>query len=169
MGQTVQSICNEIARAKLIDAGALRELTRRWMLTPESADTAKFLRYLVSSGALTEYQLGALARGNADQLVIGPYRVLERIGKGSLAGVYRAAHETGQQVAIKVLPPSRARDTTMLERFKREARLGARLNHPNIARTFQAGRHNSLHYLVMEHLDGEPLDELLARRGPLIS
>ncbi|MGL4550449.1 MAG: protein kinase domain-containing protein, partial [Gemmataceae bacterium] len=167
MPQTVQSLCDELTRARLVEPDALRGLAGRWLGAEEGDDPGRFLRWLVMQRALTEYQAGVLARGNADQLVIGPYRVLERIGRGTLAGVYRAVHESGTHVAIKVLPPSRAKDPTTLERFKREARLGARLKHANVARTFQAGKHDGLYYLVTELLDGEPLDALFARRGPM--
>src|SRR5262249_38695905 len=114
-----------------------------------------------------EYQVGVIGRGNANQLLLGSYKILERIGKGRMAGVYKALHELGQVVAIKVLPPSKARDPQILGRFEREARLALRLKHPNIVRTFQTGTWSGLHCLVMEYLEGETLEEVLARRGKL--
>src|SRR5262249_33292544 len=98
-------------------------------------------------------------------------RILDRLGKGRMAGVYKARHELGQVVAIKVLPPSKARDPQFLARFQREARLASRLNHPNIVRVFQGGRapegSGDLHYFVMEYIEGDTLDEVLRRRGKL--
>src|SRR5260370_30335680 len=85
-----------------------------------------------------------------------------------MAGVYKATHQVGQVVAIKVLPPSRAKDVQMYARFQREARLAMCLRHPNIVRAFQVGETNGLHYIVMEYLDGETLDEVLNRRGKLL-
>jgi serine/threonine protein kinase len=70
-------------------------------------------------------------------------------------------------VAIKVLPPSKAKDPASLARFQREARLAMRLNHPNVVHTFQTGQSDGLHFLVMEYLEGETLDDVLKRRGPL--
>jgi serine/threonine protein kinase len=55
-------------------------------------------------------------------------------------------------VAIKVLPPSKAKDPTLLARFQREAKLATRLRHPNVVRSFQVGQAGALHYLVMEYL-----------------
>jgi serine/threonine protein kinase len=87
-----------------------------------------------------------------------------------MAGVYRAQHETGPVIAIKVLPPSKAKDPGLLARFQREARVALRLKHPNIVRTFQVGEavqpgaSEKLHYLVMEHLEGETLEDVLQRR-----
>src|SRR5262249_46314099 len=87
--------------------------------------------------------------------------------KGRMAGVYKAVHSLGQVVAIKVLPPSKAKLPQLLARFQREARLALRLKHPNVVRAFQMGEANGLHYLVMEYLEGETLDEVLQRRGKL--
>ena len=84
-----------------------------------------------------------------------------------MAGVYKAVHRLGPIVAIKVLPPSKARDSNIFARFQREARLAMRLKHPNIVRTFEVGEDDGLHYLVMEYLEGETLDETIKRRGQL--
>jgi serine/threonine protein kinase len=71
-------------------------------------------------------------------------------------------------VAIKVLPPSKTKDPNLLARFQREARLSLRLKHPNIVRTFQVGVADNLHYMVMEHLEGETLEDVMARRGKML-
>jgi serine/threonine protein kinase len=168
MTVSVESLCNDLARHKILSADEIRSLRERYK---QSAGTRAapddFLRWLVATGALTEYQSGVLQRDNVDQLLLGPYVIQDRVGAGRMAGVYRARHRTGQSVAIKILPPSKAKDPQILARFQREARLGLRLKHPNVVRTFQAGEHNGLHYIVLEYLEGEPLDELLARRGKL--
>src|SRR5262249_19294738 len=130
-------------------------------------DVGRFAKWMVANNYVTEYQAGLLARGHADHFFLDKYKVLDRIGKGRMAGVYKAVHPLDQTVAIKVLPPSRAREPRTLRRFQREARMAIKLNHPNIVRTFHLGESDGLHYLVMEHLDGETLDEVLSRRGKL--
>jgi serine/threonine protein kinase len=70
-------------------------------------------------------------------------------------------------VAIKVLPPSKSKDPHLLARFQRESALAVRLKHPNVVRAFQTGVANGLHYLVMEYLEGETLEEIIQRRGQL--
>src|SRR4051812_38778002 len=169
MAQTLENCCNTLARSRLLRPDQLRDLRQRWLQTggPHTQNADMFLQWLVSIHALTEYQLGVLERGNAEQLFLGPYKILERVGKGRMAGVYKAAHEIGPVVAIKVLPPSKAKDPQVLARFQREARLALRLRHPNIVRTFQTGEARGLHYLVMEYLEGDLFDELLQRRGKL--
>jgi serine/threonine protein kinase len=108
-----------------------------------------------------------LLRGHADRFFLNEYKLLDRIGVGRMTGVYKAVHRLGQTVAIKILPPSKAKDANTLARFQREGRLAGRLKHPNIVRTFQVGEAAGLHYLVMEYLEGETLEEVLKRRGPL--
>jgi eukaryotic-like serine/threonine-protein kinase len=166
---SVEKLLNTLARSHILNPDEVRVLRDRWKRSAgaNDADGDAFLRWLTENKVLTEHQIGVLGRGNADQLILGSYVIQERIGKGRMAGVYRARHRTGQTVAIKILPPSKARDPLILGRFQRESRLALRLKHPNIVRTFQAGEHNGLHFIVMEYLEGEPFDEVLARRGKL--
>src|SRR5207248_1230816 len=111
-----------------------------------------------------------LARGHADGFFLNQYKILDRLGKGRMAGVYKAQHETGPIVAIKVLPPSKAKDPGLLARFQREARVAQKLKHPNVVRTFQVGAARQgdtpekLNYLVMEYVEGETLEDVLGRR-----
>src|SRR5258708_7086829 len=83
-----------------------------------TASTA-FLKWLIAKNYATEYQAGLLSRGLVDDFFLGQYKILERVGRGRMAGVYRSIHPSGQIVAIKVLPPSRAKSGQMLARFKR--------------------------------------------------
>jgi serine/threonine protein kinase len=130
-------------------------------------DVDRFQQWLVASGYLTEYQADLVMRGKVDHFFFGPYKILERVGKGRMAGVYKAMSMLGQFVAIKVLPPSKARDQQMLARFQREAQLAMKLTHPCAVRTFQAGEKDGLHYIVMEYLDGDTLEDVIRRRGKL--
>ena len=100
-----------------------------------------------------------------DELV--HYTILEPIGKGGMGEVYRAKDsKLGRDVAIKVLPDEFARDEERLARFKREAKVLASLNHPNIASIYGLERSGSTHFLVLELVDGETLDERIAK-GPI--
>jgi serine/threonine protein kinase len=169
MEQSVEHLCNLLARSRLLAAEEIRALRQRWRGAggAAAADAAAFSQWLVAKEYLTDYQATMLLRGHADHFFLGPYKVLERIGKGRMAGVYKATHTLGQLVAIKVLPPSKAKDAALLARFQREARMALRLKNPHVVRTFQTGESDGLHYLVMEYLDGETLEEVLQRRGRL--
>jgi serine/threonine protein kinase len=140
----------------------------RWQKeASDPADVEQFTQWMVSRQYVTEYQAALLVHGHADHFFLDAYKLLDRIGKGRMAAVYKAVHQNGQVVAIKILPPSKARDPHFLARFQREARLAWRANHPNVVRVFQAGEADGLHFLVMEYLDGETLEAILKRRGRL--
>jgi len=100
-------------------------------------------------------------------LRLGPYEVVDAIGRGGMGEVYRARDtRLGRTVAIKVLPAHVATNADLKQRFEREARALATISHPHICPVFDVGAQDGLDYLVMEHLDGETLAARLAR-GPL--
>jgi serine/threonine protein kinase len=155
-------------RSRLLSADEVSDLRKRWQAQGGGADDSdRFAGWLVKNQYLTEYQAGLLLRGKADHFFLNEYKLLERVGKGRMAGVYRAVHRLGQTFAVKVLPPSKAKEPKTFARFQREASLAAKLAHPNIVRTFQIGQADDLNYIVMEYLDGETFDEVLSRRGRL--
>ena len=101
-------------------------------------------------------------------LVDGRYRVLRRIGSGGMADVY-CAEDThlGRQVAIKVLHRRFAQDQEFVERFRREAKSAAGLNHPNVVGVFDRGEHEGTYYIAMEFLEGQTLKDIVAAEAPL--
>src|SRR5262245_58448358 len=168
MEATAAGLAHAMIECRFLPADAVRDLFRRWRQSAGPDDRLdRFAAWLVRHHVATEYQLAIVQRGHGASLTLGPYRIQERIGKGRMAGVYRATHELGLTLAIKILPPSKAADPTTLARFQREARLAVSVRHPNVVRTFHTGRHGGLYYIVMEYLEGETLDEALARRRRL--
>src|SRR3954466_1054130 len=114
-----------------------------------------------SSGA----QNRATVIGN---LLRGRYRLEERIGSGGMSTVYRAFDETLERwVAIKVLHHTMEDDPIQLERFRREARTVARLNHPNVVTVIDAGEDDGHPFIVFEYVDGDTLKALIKRTGTL--
>lgn len=101
--------------------------------------------------------------------VLGPCLLLEPIGEGGMASVYRAVHlNLGVDAAVKIVAPHRvATDPTFLERFRREARSAARLNHQNVVRVFDVEEACDLNYLIMEYVAGEDAQQRVARKGAL--
>lgn len=165
---TVPEYCDVLAKSKLLPEGDVTALLQKWRADGHAdADVESFRKGLIARRLLTEYQAALVARGRADGFSLGGYVILDRLGRGAMAGVYKAAHTSGQIVALKVLPPSKAKDANSLSRFQREGRLLCQLDHPNVVRAFQVGQAGSVHFIVMEHLDGETLDEVLARRKRL--
>lgn len=99
---------------------------------------------------------------------LGNFRVLAPLGQGGMARVYKAYQESlDREVAVKVLPPWYASDRSFVERFKLEARLVARLSHPNIVTVHDASEQNGHLYIVMQLVDGgtlkHRLDQLLSQ------
>ena len=107
----------------------------------------------------------ALAAGNR----LGPYEIRDQIGAGGMGEVYRAADtRLDRTVAIKVLPEHLADDRQRRERFEREAKAVSSLNHPHICTLHDVGEQDGIHYLVMEYVEGETLQQRLEKgRLPL--
>ena len=98
---------------------------------------------------------------------IGPYEIVEQQGQGGMATVFKAYHAAlDRHVAIKALNPAYMEDPSFLARFQREARVVARLEHPNIVPIYDAAEHEGRPYLVMKFIQGETLKQRL-KRGPL--
>jgi serine/threonine-protein kinase len=105
-----------------------------------------------------------------DVRALGGYRLLRRLGEGGMGAVYLGYNEAkDQQVAIKVLADHLASNQAYVDRFYREAKSGALLNHPNLVRTLNVGQDQTtgLHYLVLEFVDGQSAQALLDKQGRL--
>ena len=98
---------------------------------------------------------------------IAGYHLLERIGEGGTAEVYRAEHGERGVCAFKVLRPRLKSDPNAVTRFLREAGYGARVEHPNVVRTYAYGEEEGQHYLALEWAAGTSLAEVVARKGRL--
>lgn len=94
------------------------------------------------------------------------YRLRRLLGRGGMAVVFEAEDMSlGKAVAIKLLLPEFANNDAYLARFHREARIAAKLTHPNTVQVFRAGERDGIQYLVMEYVDGEPVSDIIRRRG----
>lgn len=108
-----------------------------------------------------------MASENLAGRTIAGYRLLERVGEGGTAEVYRAQHPDRGACAFKVLRQRLRGDPVAVKRFLREAGYGARVQHPGVVRTYDYGEADGLHYLALEWADGESLASFLHRSGPL--
>jgi serine/threonine-protein kinase len=102
-----------------------------------------------------------------DTLFDGRYRIVRKLGAGGMADVYLAEdQELGRRVAIKILNSRHGNDDQFIERFRREAKNAAALNHPNIVSIYDRGEAEDTYYIAMEYLDGRSLKELIVGHGP---
>jgi response regulator RpfG family c-di-GMP phosphodiesterase/serine/threonine protein kinase len=172
----VQGLLEEWLREALVlpeDWEALPAAAQQEILASPDAETV--LSRLVANGLLTEYQAGRISAGTVFGLVLGNYRILDRLGAGGMAVVFRAEHlDLRHRVAIKVLPLGCCEDSRLESRFATEMRAVARLHHPNIVAALDAGTVASptpegpvLRYFVMEYVPGPDLEEYVNRHGPL--
>jgi len=117
--------------------------------------------HAIATGALQELDL-------VREALAAEYDIIEELGRGGMAMVYRAKdRQLEREVAVKVLPFSLAFDTEFVERFQREARTAAQLEHPNIIPIYRVGRSGRVIYFVMKFLRGGSLSSLLAQRKKL--
>jgi serine/threonine protein kinase len=92
------------------------------------------------------------------------YEVRRVLGEGGMGTVYRVHdRELSEDVALKVLRGALADDDAATDRFRREVKLARRVTHPNVARTYDVGKHETTRFLTMELVEGEPLSSILAR------
>jgi serine/threonine-protein kinase len=103
-----------------------------------------------------------------ETIVDGRYRVIERIGSGGMADVYRAADlQLGRDVALKILYRRFSEDPEFVERFRREASSAAGLQHPHVVSVYDRGEWDGTYYIAMEHLEGRSLKRVVLDEGPL--
>ncbi len=138
-------------------------------------DTPSLVEAFVGQGLLTHYQVARLLAGQTFGLVLGNYRIVERLGSGGMGVVYKAEHvHMKRAVAIKVLVTKEDRSSVYLQRFYSEMQATAVLSHPNIVLAFDAGEmavpnspDETLRYLVMEYVPGKDLEQHVLDSGPL--
>ena len=161
---TGDDVLTLIRKAGLADDNVISSFLRNsGELPPTAPDTAT---RLVKAGVLTPFQAKLLLQGKYKGFRLGPYKILDQITSGGMGQVYLAIHVTmRRRVALKVLPSWQASEPAQVERFYREARAAAALNHPNIVRAFDVGSERDTHFLVMECLDGQNLAARLAEAG----
>jgi serine/threonine protein kinase len=137
-------------------------------LQSQFPDVRGLARELVQRHWLTPYQANQLLQGNGADLVLGPYRFLERLGEGGMGQVFKARHvRMNRMVALKVIHKDFLGGHKAVERFTREARAAAQLSHPNIVLVHDADEVLDRHFLAMEHVEGMDLGKLVKQSGPL--
>ena len=138
--------------------------------SPQSDEAApideQLAEKLVQLGRLNLWQSMQLLEGRS-KFNLGPYWMIDSIGRGGMGQVFKAQHEVlGRVVAVKVLPRSKSTPTSIAN-FMREIQVLAKLDHPNLVRALDAGEDGNVWYLVTEYVPGTDLRKLIRRNGPL--
>ncbi len=168
MDPAVDSFLKTVLRSGLLTREQL-QAALRGLPKPQRHDPQALADHLVAGGQLSRFQAHKLRNGTALGLVLGPFQVLSPIGRGGMGTVYLARDTRGNQVvALKVLPPKRAREEErLLARFQREMEMSRRVAHPNLAWTYDVGVQSGVYYIAMEYIPGKSLYRLVADDGPL--
>jgi serine/threonine protein kinase len=159
----------------------IRNLSDSGLLSPEelgaaqhlhpgtaSADGKTVAQSLIAAGKLTAFQAAAVSARRFEEIVIGNYVVLDRLGAGGMGTVYKARHRRMKRVvAIKVLSREVSKNVHFVQRFQREVEAVARLSHPNIVMAHDADEAEVGHFLVMEFVNGRDLAAVVEERGRL--
>jgi serine/threonine protein kinase len=141
----------------------------------QNDDASKFCRscgldlsHTTPVAAVRDQQVDATELDLVREQLKDEYEILEELGRGGMAIVFKAREkQLERDVAIKVLPFSLAFDKEFVERFQREARTSAKLEHPSIIPIYRVGKSGRVIYFVMKFLRGKPLSSVLAARGTL--
>ncbi|MFO0964827.1 MAG: serine/threonine-protein kinase [Gemmataceae bacterium] len=168
MPSDVDRFLRTVAKSGLYPRDQLADLVRA-APAAERADADRLAQHLIQAGKLSRFQARKLLDGVFAGLCLGPYQVHTPIGKGGMGIVYLAVDtRTGKHVAVKVLPPKRAKtEERLLARFQREMAISKSVSHPHLAKTLDAGVWQGVYYIAMEYIPGQSLYRLVSSQGPL--
>lgn len=167
----VETFIAVLRKSGLVVRDRLEEAITEWNASGNvSDDPGPLVEKLVAANLITRWQAEKLLQGKHRGYFLGKYKLMSLLGKGGMSSVYLAEHLLmRRRCALKVLPAKRVDDSSYLERFHREAQAVALLDHPNIVRAYDVDHQNDgdrqIHFLVMEHVDGSSLQELVADKG----
>lgn len=166
---TVDSFVKNVLRSGLLPREELLDAVRAVEMNGTLQSPDILADHLIKTGKLTRFQAAKLLQGAAVGLVLGPYQVLSPLGKGGMGCVFLARDTRSKQlVALKVLPPKRAKEQEhLLARFQREMNLSKMLKHPHLAQSYDTGAFQGIHYIAMEFIPGQSLYKLVAGQGAL--
>ncbi len=131
-------------------------------------DAVELAKALQAHKIVTRWHCEKLLAGKYKGFFLGNHKLLGHIGSGGMSSVYLAEHTKMHDLrAIKVLPQSRLGKSSYLARFQQEAKAIASLNHPNVVRAHDIDNQGDTHYIVMEYVDGDDLQTIVKKKGPL--
>jgi serine/threonine protein kinase len=163
---SVENMLAILQRMQVMTPQEVEEIARE--LLPHFTDPLDLAHSLVEVEWLTEYQVELLFGNRWEDLRVGPYLILDRLGEGGVSEVFRAWDTLkGRQVALKVMRQHLTDQTAAAREFQRELQAVTRLAHPNVIQIYDAQQLGTLHYFAMEYVEGLDLDRHVRRTGPI--
>ncbi len=167
---TAEKFLDYVERSCLIEEDQLvQTLSALKKSEPRAFDDSESLAdCLIHARLLSRWQCDNLLQGKYKSFHLGHFRLMDLLGFGNSSSVYLGDNTiAGTLRAIKVLPEKRVEESSYLARFRQEAILFGRLNHPNIVQAIDVGQQGKWLYIVMEHVDGRDLQTIVEENGPL--
>lgn len=162
---TYQQFCDGVLRSSLIEGEQRVDFAK---LKSKYKEAREFAQELIRRDWLTAYQVNQVFQGQWQNLVIGPYVILERIGEGGMGQVFRARQKLlNRVVALKLIRKECLDNPRVIQRFQREIRAAGQVSHPHIIRAYDADQFNGTYYIAMELIDGQDLAKMVKAHGPL--
>jgi serine/threonine-protein kinase len=163
--QTPAELLDWLAENQFLEPEQVAELRAA---LPGLADVRALARELLQRDWLSAYQVNQILQGKGEQLLLGPYRLRERLAEGAMGQVFKAWQpRLGRLLAIKTLHKGLVSSPKARDRFLREVRLAGQLDHPNIVRAVDADEIDGRLYLAMPFLEGTNLSAILKQQGAL--
>lgn len=165
MAVSLEQFVKQLEESGLVVSDELKDL-----LPPlaNPTDAEALTRELVRQKKLTKYQVEQISRGKGKSLVLGNYVILDKLGQGGMGMVLKARHtRMDRVVALKVMSSAAMKSPDAVQRFHREVKAAAKLEHPNIVTAYDADEAQGTHFLVMQYVEGTDLSALVKMKGPL--
>jgi serine/threonine-protein kinase len=168
--QSAKSFLKLLDKSGIVEESRLKdtlaELSRQ--AAGRTVETQELVDHLVNAQLITPWHVEKLMAGKYKGFFLGKYKLLGHLGTGGMSAVYLAEHKiSGNRRAIKVLPRKNVSDASYLDRFYREGKAAASLDHPNVVRIYDICSDSNTHYMVMEHVQGTDLYQTVKQNGPL--
>src|SRR4051812_47347693 len=155
----------DLRRSNLIDRGQLDQVLGEFLKKQPNSEAPALAEYLVGQGILTQFQADRVLQGKTQGLVLGPYRLMDALGSGSMGTVYKAFNKNDNKFyAVKVLP---RRSMWNVRIARRQVRAFEQCKHPAVVPFVDVGTAGGMHYLAWPLVEGETLENLVARAGKL--
>ena len=163
---SVAQLVDALRQNHLLDEAQTQQLS--YALLPRYADPRALAEELLRLGWLTSYQANHLFEGKGNELLLGSYVLLDKLGEGGMGLVFKARNwNRGQIVALKLIRKEKLVNEDAVRRFHREIRAATALHHPNVVHAYDTEEVNGRHLLVMEYVEGIDLAQRVQESGPL--
>jgi len=169
-GQSAKNLLKLLEKSGIADQDELKESLGSLSVKMDGSavGTQELTDHLIESGIITKWHADKLLAGKYKGFFLDKYKLLGHLGTGGMSSVYLAeSKNTRKKRAIKVLPKKKVSDKSYLDRFYREGKAAASLNHPNIVRVYDINNAGDTHYMVMEYVQGKDLYETVRDDGAM--